>query len=77
VLKNDSYGEEWGVWSYLEAGGFVLLIASVFIYNRVIKLWCCFSYQINDLSNTVEEKKKSYVPPLSTQNDNGGSEIGH
>jgi hypothetical protein len=38
------YGEDWTNWSYMEAGGFLLLVFSMLTYNQVVRLVCCFAY---------------------------------
>jgi len=40
VLKFPDYGEDWNEWSYLQAGGFCLLIVGTIIYNEIIKMPC-------------------------------------
>ncbi|KAJ3442462.1 hypothetical protein M0812_12197 [Anaeramoeba flamelloides] len=35
---NRSFGEEWNKWSFMELGGFVLLMCGMFVYNGIVQL---------------------------------------
>ena len=37
-------GESWSNWSYMEAVGFIILVFSTLIHNKVIKFTACFTY---------------------------------
>jgi hypothetical protein len=43
ALKYHRYGEVWTKWSYLELGGFAVLLLGSFTYYSVLK-WPCFEY---------------------------------
>ena len=34
------HGEKWTNWSFMQAGGFILLVLGTFIYNEILKLPC-------------------------------------
>lgn len=38
VIKWEGHGEEWNDWSFLQAGGFVVLICGTLTYNKILKL---------------------------------------
>eukprot|EP01124_Arcella_intermedia_P025513 TRINITY_DN4571_c0_g1_i1.p1 TRINITY_DN4571_c0_g1~~TRINITY_DN4571_c0_g1_i1.p1 ORF type:complete len:388 (+),score=56.82 TRINITY_DN4571_c0_g1_i1:11-1174(+) len=38
ALKLPTYGEDWDDWSYLQAGGFMLLVIGTLIYNKILKV---------------------------------------
>lgn len=38
VVKWEGHGEEWNDWSFLQAGGFVVLIIGTLTYNKILKL---------------------------------------
>ncbi|KAH3760359.1 Integral membrane protein [Pelomyxa schiedti] len=38
IWPTSGFGEMWSVWSWLELGGFVVLISSSFVYNGILKI---------------------------------------
>jgi drug/metabolite transporter (DMT)-like permease len=34
------YGEKWVTWSFMQVGGFCMLLLGMFVYNKVLKLRC-------------------------------------
>merc|ERR1719263_1872473 len=61
VVKWKDHGEEWNDWSYMQAGGFVLLIFGSLIYNKIFKVPGIF-YEPPDTSG---EERPGKLPPLS------------
>jgi len=55
---NNNFGEVWTDWSYLELGGFMLLLLGMFIYNRVIELPCLPDYSQLNQANELEKKRQ-------------------
>ncbi|KAJ5068512.1 s-cell enriched with leucine-rich repeat-containing protein slra-related [Anaeramoeba ignava] len=56
------YGEKWTNWSYLEAGGFILLVLGLFIYKEVIRIP---GLKYENGKKEIEENKL-----LGNENDN-------
>lgn len=55
---DDSYGEDWNGWSYMQLGGFLVLTASMLIYHTTVKLRCFFTYP-EDSEPAPEAEEKS------------------
>jgi hypothetical protein len=51
------YGERWEVWSWLELGGFVLLVFSSLVFNDVLRI-PCIQYPV-EMSVTIDESTLS------------------
>jgi drug/metabolite transporter (DMT)-like permease len=45
---DDSLGEPWTVWSYMQAAGFLVLVFGLFTYNDIVRLPCWFKYPHSD-----------------------------
>ncbi|KAH7821527.1 putative Integral membrane protein [Monocercomonoides exilis] len=57
---NPEYGEKWTNWSYMQAGGFAVLVLSMLVYNSVIKMKCWFDY--SEPTETDERSDTSMEP---------------
>eukprot|EP01105_Mastigella_eilhardi_P005460 TRINITY_DN17162_c0_g1_i1.p1 TRINITY_DN17162_c0_g1~~TRINITY_DN17162_c0_g1_i1.p1 ORF type:complete len:413 (+),score=122.31 TRINITY_DN17162_c0_g1_i1:74-1312(+) len=58
IWPDSPYGEYWSNWSYLEAGGFMLLILSSIIYNGILRI----PYLKYDQDKPKKEEEQSETP---------------
>lgn len=74
-------GEKWTNWSYMELCGFLLLVFSMLLYNRVIRLTCFFKYPNEkeegetkaSPSDSPDSNYQSNSPKSVNQNYMGGT----
>mmetsp|Transcript_12970 Transcript_12970/g.27907 ORF Transcript_12970/g.27907 Transcript_12970/m.27907 type:complete len:173 (+) Transcript_12970:110-628(+) len=67
VAGSHKFGEEWTVYSFLQLGGFALLIFGTMVYNKLIRLPCFFYPGLEYLpvpAEREEEEEASVYPPL-------------
>jgi len=72
---NNNFGEVWTDWSYLELGGFMLLLLGMFIYNRVIELPCLPDYGIAD--KVIQQEKEIEVEDAAELAPGDASPLGY
>lgn len=72
AVKWGDHGEKWNDWSYMQAGGFVLLILGSLIYNKIIRVPCISQeYYISD----KDKQEKLTSEPIVSQ-AKGSSSVG-
>lgn len=62
------YGEKWTNWSYMQLGGFLLLVTSMLLYNKVIKLTCWFKYPRKEDEVSPDPESSPSYPITSPTN---------
>eukprot|EP00727_Mastigamoeba_balamuthi_P005624 m51a1_g1681 putative solute carrier family 35 member f6-like (435) ;mRNA; r:433334-435140 len=69
---SEDYGEAWTKWSWLQVGGFVLLILGTVIYNGILKLpW--FKYEEEEKAEP-EDGETTLATPSAVEMDKTGGE---
>ncbi|KAJ3427161.1 hypothetical protein M0812_26741 [Anaeramoeba flamelloides] len=67
-----SKGEKWGNWSWMQLGGFVLLMCGMFIYNNVVQI-PGFTYPDEKKSDNNDETNALLDEDENTDSDSDGS----
>lgn len=58
IFPGSPFGELWSNWSFLELAGFIILVFSTLVYNRVVVLPLPLDYEKDNVNKAVEEKKE-------------------
>jgi len=51
------YGQPWNNYSYVQLGGFVLLVLGTAIYNEILR-FPCFNYEVKESSESDKNETK-------------------